>query len=119
MDKILRPRPGYDGRLTNQSYADWENSEVLQLWEYNLEDESFRKLANDLGFICKVGSARYYICPDRPGLCRNDIKTEHHIFTKNKVLKNVTYLDGIKDYKLMLDSKVKCFSQTKYGFIDQ
>lgn len=101
VDQILKPRPGHEGKLTNQG-----NPKYHDLIEYDLSDKKFREAADAFKFVCKLGKKRYHICSDKPGLCRHDAMVEH-------------YLDGVRDYGFLLNVKAKCFSLDKYGFSDQ
>ena len=79
--------------------------------EYLLTDATFRKTANDLGFICNIGNKRYKICPDQPGFCRTWYKNRFIIKDK----KMVDYIPA-DNYQFLLDAGTRCFQKDKYPF---
>src|SRR4030042_1829033 len=116
IEKIIRPRFGYEGSLTNRYCID-ENC-YTDAWRYNFE---FRKTLIRLGFICNIGGKRYHPCEDEKmdGFCRNStIKTCKKwdvlkIFCSKKI---ETDFIGIKEYQYLIDANTRCYNREKYNF---
>lgn len=117
VDQILKPREGFKG-LTNRYCSEYVDDEC-KTWsveERLFEDREFQETANKLNFLCNVGGKRYKICKesegDKPGLCR--VSYESCFLCKPK--KIVQWIDA-KAYKFLLDSNVKCKSNTTYPYL--
>lgn len=71
-DQILKPRRGYDGKLTNRACLEYDGKECKKdnVISYDLSDSKFRETANKLDFICNIGGKRFKICMDQAAFCR-------------------------------------------------
>src|SRR5690349_12442922 len=70
--EILYPRPGHDGKLTNQTCVSLDKKGNCTNWsvkEYDLNDEKVRAELNKLEFVCKIAGHRYKVCDTKPGFC--------------------------------------------------
>lgn len=119
VDQVIKPRPGYERHLTNSACLKYENGNCvnLEIKPYSLDDESFRKMANEFDFICNVGGRRFKICLDKPGFCRNwtFVKCEPwdflKIFCEDIAMEDFIPID---DYNFILESNAKCANKYKY-----
>jgi len=109
--QIIKPRPGFEGKLTNSRCVKYEKDECkkLEYQSYDLNDESVRLNLNGHEFICSINGKRYKICKDKPGFCRHWY-TGWFVFKE----KHEEYLP-IAKYQFILDSGAKCFSRKIYG----
>jgi len=118
IDQILKPRPGYQGNLTNRACLEYyeERCKKWNVITYDMTDESFRLKANDLGFICNIAGHRYKICKDKAGFC-------HHYKKKKCWLKYFCWKFReekfilVDNYKYLLEAKARCFNLTRYPFL--
>lgn len=111
IDQILRPRPGFAPHLTNQIIKDGKPEVVT----YDLSSQETRTLLNELKFICKLSGRRFYVCLDKPGICRNTFETKDRgWFRSKKTIKRVEFKDIATEYELFLAAKLVCFSQESY-----
>lgn len=117
----LAPRPGYEGKLTNQVCTAWEGDNCIarSLQEYDLNNEATRDMLNQFRFACSVAGKRYRICGDSPGLCRTERHTEclrwgKKLFTRKKVCREwgerieSFYIDANTEYQLLLNAATEC-----------
>jgi hypothetical protein len=117
----LIPRPKHEGFLTNRVCTDFygPDCEKESIKEYDLSNKKIRENFIELGFACVVSGKRYRFCPDKPGFCRKEFYKECSSWGKRffsrarycKQYKEFTvekYLDGITDYKFLLDGTMEC-----------
>lgn len=114
--QILVPRPGHDGKLTNQACVafakDGTCSQEIVL-EYDLTQSSVRQELNNLNFICKMAGHRYKICTDKAGFCHETYKS-CGLFGMDRC--PVETFVPISSYQTILDSGIVCFNQSVYDF---
>lgn len=105
--QILRHRPHYKG-LTNSRCLKWGHSNCLELEiiEYNMHDEKFRKTLNTLGFVCFAGRERWKVCLDQPSYCRMS-KCRKKFLSDERVC-NIQRLDIDGNEKFLLDTAFYC-----------
>jgi hypothetical protein len=114
VNQLLRPREGFAPNLTNQIFDKDGNKQVAT---YDLRDETIRTTLNKLKFVCKLAGQRLYVCPDRPGICRNTFhEKDRGWFRSKKTIKTVEFYDIEKEYQLFLFGKLVCFSQESYDW---
>lgn len=119
IDQILKPRQGFDGKLTNRACLSYDGGRCIkeEIRAYDLSDSEFRESANKLHFICKIAGRRYKICLDKPGFCRHSYKESCFLFICSKGEKLEEYLP-VSKYKFLMDSDAKCFNDEVYSFED-
>jgi len=113
----LIPRPGHEGKLTNQVCLKFygDKCEQKSLKEYDLQDANIRKQLNEFKIACNVGGKRYRICKDEPGLCRSEkvcVKWGKTLFQRKKVCREhgvkKTVLHAVNDYEFLLNGATEC-----------
>ena len=118
VDKLLKPRAGFQGKLTNlvclAKSPDGKCTEE-KIITYDLADEEFRETTNRLNFLCKVGSKRYKICTDKEGFCRFSYKKSCFILgwpcSRGERLEEFL---PVTQYRYLLDARTRCGSRDKY-----
>lgn len=110
-------RPGRIG-LTNQVCTKWDSEKCLSksVMVYDLRDPEIRKTLISFGFACRVGSKRYRICDDKPGLCRNEggcVKKKKHLITRKEYcaeegIVKTDYLPIEEKLEYLMDGGTEC-----------
>lgn len=123
IDQIIKPRAGYQGKLTNRTCLQYDGAKCTleDMSVYDINDELTRQKLNDLNFICVVAGQRYKVCLDRPGFCRKEVIA--HCASWDILRLFCKYEDkwwyrSIDDYQFLIDSKLRCFNKDKYSFTD-
>ncbi len=119
VDEILKPRAGFDGKLTNRTCGLYDKGAcvVEKIATYDLTDSVFRKTVNDLKFICSVGGRRFKVCLDKPGFCRFSSETYKCGFLGlARCSKRIEEYLPADPYQFLIDAKVKCFNKENYPF---
>lgn len=122
-DQILKPREGFDNKLTNRACLPKTDPNapdsspdcpLEKITAYPMFDPEFRKTVNRLNFICNVGGKRYKICLDKPGFCRFSQKQDCFlgIFCKDGELLE-EYLP-VEKYRFLADANTRCANKEKY-----
>lgn len=107
-DQLLRPRPGFEGRLTNQVQRETGPDVV----SYDLSLPSTRNQLRQVKLICSVAGVRYRVCLDRPGLCTQTEKVKKFLFIRYKrIIVELDYIPVKEGYQRLLDSKTFCAAQ--------
>lgn len=65
-------RIDHPGHLTNQTCVemDGEDCKKWDITTYDMNDEEFRRKANDFRIVCRLGGKRWRICLKKAGFCR-------------------------------------------------
>jgi hypothetical protein len=106
--QVLFAHPNYPGHLTNQIPKDEGGWDVLN---YSFKDAKFRQDADAVGFWCMIQKKHWFICTDKPGLCRTTkkcLKKEWKGLRRKCVKYEMLYLDGIEDFHTMVRSRLIC-----------
>lgn len=114
-DQILKPREGFEGKLTNSRCAKYDgyNCKDLQIVTYDIRDSGIRENLNKLDFICMVGTKRYKVCKDKAGFCRRTFKPKKWYRRKRK-LKSEDFI-SIDKYDFLIQAKTRCFNKYIYS----
>jgi len=100
-DQVLTVRKGHTGLTHSRcNKYDGEECKDFNIIDYDLDDESFRSLANDLRFQCRIGSELFKICKDKPGFCQ--IKCKKKWLRKEKCWENKYVSIEPMDYHLSM-----------------
>jgi len=115
-EQVLRPRTGYEGRLTNKRCIERKkySEECLKfdVVEYDLNRTGVRNLLRDLKFVCNVRGARFVPCEKSTGICQlHRVKVgwgKYEIQVKKYLSMNDDYgfLVGADTYCASIDSTV-------------
>jgi hypothetical protein len=116
--QILKPRKGFDGKLTNRACLEYKGQTCKneQIVSYDLADKGFRDRANGLKFVCNVAGKRFKLCLDKPGLCRMTSHQDCFLFICGDKTWTEEFL-AASDYQFLLDSDVQCFNEDVYPFV--
>ncbi len=118
-EKILKPRKGFDGKLTNRYCKKYDGQKCSDavIDTFDINDQKFRLKINKLNFICNISGKRFKICKDKPGFCRfyGQKKDCFLFFCKEKPLLQ-EYLPIKNNYQFLIDANARCFNRTKYPF---
>ncbi len=123
-DEILYPRPGFDGKLTNQTCAIYAPDATCATWsikEYALSDVGFQTEADRLHFTCRIAKDLYRICMGETdangkmlvGFCRTNFTHSCGLFGCGPWKRHVDYFP-ITPYSAVLDSGVRCMNEEIY-----
>ena len=71
-EQRLIVREAYPEYLTNQICLEYKGTVCVKwdIMKYSMNDELFRKHANELGIRCYIGGEYWRICLNKPGFCR-------------------------------------------------
>lgn len=111
INQRLQFRPGYEG-LVSQTCAEFKGDKCLRMDRkiYDLRDEEIRKQLIEVKMICNVGGARYRVCRETKGLCRQTVTRSGFLGLSKKV----TLLDvklQERDFQSLLNLNTWCASQ--------
>lgn len=122
--EILSPRPGHDGKLTNQACKSYDFDGKCLEWhtvDYDVSDQEFQKEANLLGITCRIGGKRYKVCMNEKdvtgkemnGFCRVTYDQSCFLFVCGKKTRKVDFFP-IDPYQPVLNSEVRCQNEDLY-----
>lgn len=115
VQQILRPRAGYQDKLTNKRCAE-KTKDVCTKYdvkEYDLNDPLVRKMLRELKFICNVRGERYVPCPTARGLCQ--LRIDKRPFHKSEIKLN-KYISLHDDLDFLIGADTICASiQSEVG----
>lgn len=112
INQILRPRPGYEGRLTNQFCKAYKDGKCTDkdVVEYDIRLQEVRDRLLTARFVCVVGNKRFRVCHELHGLChQTEVTTGSWPFRK-KEIKLLEVLDIEKNYQTLIDLNTVCAS---------
>lgn len=117
---LLVPKTGFK-TLTSGRCAKWKTHDVCETYEdrsIDLADPVVREVLRSSSFICKVGSKRFLICKDQPGLCH------YRVECKSRFLGMCTKKEEIREYIAQDETeKLKgfgtvCFNEDVYPYFE-
>lgn len=116
VEQILKPRAGYDGKLTNRTCGEYQNGKCVKesIATYNLEDADFRSSVNKFNFICSIGGRRFKICIDKPGFCRFTYEKSCFLGVFCKKGERLEEYLPVEKYRFLLDADTRCASKEIY-----
>lgn len=116
--EILSPRPGHEGKLTNQSCLKYEgeNCTSWSVKDYDLSIQATRDELNNLGFICKIVGKRYKVCKDSIGFCRMTYQQNCFLGFMCGDASETIGKFPMTPYQNVLDANVKCFNEQYYDW---
>jgi hypothetical protein len=113
-DLVLRPRKGFQDKLTNRRCIERKKYSDTCLkydtTEYDFNDANVRKLLRDLKFLCNVNGVQYGVCPTARGLCQLTKETSGIWPFRTTTIKLNKYLSLHDDYELLIQSDTYCAS---------
>lgn len=118
---LLVPKTGFK-TLTSGRCAKWKTHDVCEVYEdrsIDLADPLVREVLRSSSFICKVGSKRFLICKDQPGLCH------YRVECRSRFLGICTKKDEIREYIAQDETErlkgfgAICFNENLYPYFEQ
>lgn len=111
IEQTLKPRIGFEGKLTFRRCTKyrWKKCQDEYIFVYDIENRKTRNHLNDLNFRCRIGSKRYKICKDKPGLCH--FKNCKSKFWSGERTCSHEYIGIFENYKFLLNARLRCRSE--------
>lgn len=107
IEKTLKPRKGFEGKLTWSRCVErkFRECKKMKMSVYDIEKREAREQLNILNFRCRIGTKRYKICKDKPGLCHFK-NCKKRWFKERKC--DHEYLGIFENYTFLIDAKLRC-----------
>lgn len=111
-DLVLRPRQGYQDKLTNKRCAEKKKGKCLKydVLEFDFNDDQVRKTLRELKFICNVRGSQFVPCPNARGLCQLRKDTSGVWPFKKTEIKLNRYISLHDDLEFLVGANTYCAS---------